>query len=206
MNGSKSDEVIVSSIRELAPKGIVFDLDNTLYFEGDFYLSAMREVSDFFSTRLGEETASRLTALILEARASGQTKDVFQVALELAGGRPSDTGLIVQILETHQVPGGLLFRDWVPQILSLSGTFFGVLTNGNPVVQRNKINNLRPAEWLRDISVVYANTISPKPNPAGLHELTKRWDVNPSEVVLVGDSDTDRLCAENAGCHFVSAI
>jgi phosphoglycolate phosphatase len=42
-----------------------------------------------------------------------------------------------------------------------------------------------------------------KPDPEGMLELARRHRIDPAAMVLVGDAETDRLCAERAGAGFV---
>ncbi len=44
-----------------------------------------------------------------------------------------------------------------------------------------------------------------KPAPRLLLRLMDLWRVEPSETLFVGDLDTDRQAAENAGCRFAWA-
>jgi phosphoglycolate phosphatase-like HAD superfamily hydrolase len=42
-----------------------------------------------------------------------------------------------------------------------------------------------------------------KPDPEGMRMLAERHGVEPVRMLLVGDADTDRLCAERAGARFL---
>ncbi len=44
-----------------------------------------------------------------------------------------------------------------------------------------------------------------KPNPGMLHKIMAAYRVRPSEALVVGDLESDRLAAENAHCDFVWA-
>jgi len=44
-----------------------------------------------------------------------------------------------------------------------------------------------------------------KPGPLMLEQLMDFWGVNPEETLFVGDMESDRQAAENAGCDFVWA-
>ncbi len=44
-----------------------------------------------------------------------------------------------------------------------------------------------------------------KPNPEMLLQLMQMWQLSPTEVLFVGDRDTDEKCAINAGCDFMYA-
>jgi len=42
-----------------------------------------------------------------------------------------------------------------------------------------------------------------KPDPEGMRVLAERHGVEPARMLLVGDAETDRLCAERAGAQFL---
>lgn len=44
---------------------------------------------------------------------------------------------------------------------------------------------------------------APKPNPDGLQVFLKRWEIAPSELLMVGDSYLDMECGLNAGAQTV---
>ncbi len=44
-----------------------------------------------------------------------------------------------------------------------------------------------------------------KPNPLLLERLMKFWKAAPGNTLFVGDMESDRQTAENAGCHFLPA-
>jgi len=44
-----------------------------------------------------------------------------------------------------------------------------------------------------------------KPEPLMLQRLMRSWSLTPDETLYVGDMESDRQAAENAGCHFMWA-
>jgi HAD superfamily hydrolase (TIGR01549 family) len=53
--------------------------------------------------------------------------------------------------------------------------------------------------------VVTAETIkNPKPHPESVFFILKKWSVNPTEVLFIGDSKVDELTAKNVPIDFVS--
>ena len=44
-----------------------------------------------------------------------------------------------------------------------------------------------------------------KPNPGMLEKLIKQYRTTPDQTLMVGDMESDRLAAENAGCDFIWA-
>lgn len=63
----------------------------------------------------------------------------------------------------------------------------GLLTNGDPIIQNNKINNLNIKKYFDKI--VFAREFpQEKPNPTAFNYLMSYFNVNPSNVLFIGDS------------------
>lgn len=42
----------------------------------------------------------------------------------------------------------------------------------------------------------------PKPDPSGLNLIKEKLNVNPDEIIYIGDHYNDMLCSKNAGVRF----
>lgn len=47
---------------------------------------------------------------------------------------------------------------------------------------------------------------APKPDPSGVHEIAKQWNISPSEILYVGDSHYDKKTSQNAKSDFALFI
>jgi len=80
-----------------------------------------------------------------------------------------------------------------------------IVTNGNPVQQLNKIKQV---EWhgLENYLVAYfAEETMAKPEPDVINTLLKEHDLLRKDVLMIENSEEDRLCAEVCGIDCINA-
>jgi len=68
------------------------------------------------------------------------------------------------------------------------------------------VKNIDWGELVDYFQVLYANELKPKPSSDGVEKILMMTAGKNSEVVLIGDSETDRLCAENSDIGYVDVI
>lgn len=80
-----------------------------------------------------------------------------------------------------------------------------IVTNGKPVLQLNKI---KQTEWhgLENyLKVYFADEIIPKPEPDVIDLLISDHHIQRRDIVLIGNSETDRLTAEACGLDYLNS-
>jgi phosphoglycolate phosphatase-like HAD superfamily hydrolase len=80
-----------------------------------------------------------------------------------------------------------------------------IFTNGQPAQQLNKI---RQTEWhgLENyLEVHFAMESAAKPSAKGLQTIMERYKLKEADVLLIGKSEADKMCAKNAGVEFLEA-
>lgn len=115
-------------------KYIVFDLDDTLYYELDFLRSAYREIAETLSKENADELHQKMLSMY------ENKKDVFEF-LSLDYDFPKES--LLKIYREH-FPN-IVLREGVRDILDhLKGqkVKMGLLTDGRSLTQRNKIKAL----------------------------------------------------------------
>jgi phosphoglycolate phosphatase-like HAD superfamily hydrolase len=79
-----------------------------------------------------------------------------------------------------------------------------IVTNGKVTQQVNKI---RQVEWhkLEPYLICYlADETAPKPEPDVIHLLMQEHNLQRREVLMIGNSEVDSLCAETVGIDYIS--
>jgi len=79
-----------------------------------------------------------------------------------------------------------------------------IVMNGDPQQQLNKI---KQAEWhgLENyLTAYFADEIAAKPEPDIIHVLLKDHDLLRRDIVMIENSETDRLCAEVCGIDHIN--
>lgn len=136
-------------------KYIVFDLDDTLYYELDFLKSAYKEIADYVSKENSEP--------------------VFEKMLNLYYGKDDVFGFLASEYNFSKELLLKIYREHIPDITLRSGVLevlehlkqsqikMGLLTDGRSLTQRNKIKALQIEDYFDKI-IVSEEFGSEKPN------------------------------------------
>lgn len=186
-------------------KAIILDLDDTLYEERAFLFPAYKKISDYISNKSGNKAAIYESYLINSFETSGRSHLFDRLINDFQLHELITTAELLDILRNHVV--ALTFRkniDSIMEELINSGKKLFILTNGHPIQQRNKITGLNIPTRFPMITVIYANEFKPKPSPYCVNQIIKEYNLNNTDVLLVGDSDIDKLTAEQAFINFLN--
>lgn len=78
-----------------------------------------------------------------------------------------------------------------------------LFTDGDPGMQLNKIKQVEWHGLETYLTVYFAAESEPKPSKKGLELIVEKHSLNKQEVLFIGRTDADRLCAKNAGIDFL---
>ena len=159
-------------------KGVIFDLDDTLYSEKDYVRSGFQAVSDYlgggYEEKLWKHFESGKQAI------DGLLKEL---------GREKDKAEVLEVYRCHK-PNIHLYPGVAELIADLKsrGIKVGIVTDGRPEGQRNKINAL----GLEVDDVIITDELGGiqfrKPCDIAFRILMTRWRFNPADMVYVGDN------------------
>lgn len=186
--------------RWLKYKLFVFDLDDTLYCEKDYLFAAYNRIAESVTSDVAlRDTYSRYLkeTFVREGRT-----DLFQKFRKRFNLSMSEDKMVDML---HHTDCRLSLNEALcAQIdeLLLQNKEIAVLTNGHVAQQQQKVANLQLLERFPSIEVCYASLIAPKPSPKALQAMMARRNILAEETLLVGDSETDRETAMNAGVAF----
>jgi phosphoglycolate phosphatase len=183
---------------------VIFDLDNTLYDEFEFLNGKMSRYLDH------QKVGGGLRFLVLaEFKICFKMKNIEYVIQHL--NTKFNLTLSVNdykdFLRNKDFAVDVSFYPGIYKALVAlleSGFKVRLLTNGNKYQQIQKISSLSRTLNLSD-KVVYAEDFAPKPDPEGINFILMQEKVNKSEVLFVGDSNTDFDCAARAQVDFMFA-
>lgn len=185
-------------------KAVLFDLDDTLYEEVQFFRGGFAAAAEWLANRgfsPPEETAALLTHFHLHEGRS----DVLQKLARRLGFSSDWIPELAQVVRNHS-PQLVLSADVRDVLLRLRRKFkLGCITDGWSAVQRAKIAALGVAPLLDEI--VIADDLGRahwKPHPLPFQKCCAALGVAPAEAVFVGDNlERDGAGAANAGLKFV---
>jgi FMN phosphatase YigB (HAD superfamily) len=81
-----------------------------------------------------------------------------------------------------------------------------ILTNGNPEQQLNKIKQIEWHGLEPYLTCYFADEIVPKPETDSLDLLIKNHNLQRRNILMIGNSDIDRQCADASGVDLIKPI
>ena len=161
-------------------KGVIFDLDDTLYSEKEYVWSGYKAVSGY----LGGGYEEKLWHFFEEGKPA-----IDELLKEL--GRENEKTEVLEIYRSHK-PAIHLYPgvDEMIEELKTKGIKVGIITDGRPEGQRNKLDAL----GLDVDDVIITDELGGvqfrKPCDIAFRILVTRWRLNPADVVYIGDNPT----------------
>lgn len=161
-------------------KGVIFDLDDTLYSEKEYVRSGYKAVSDYLGGGYEDKLWNFFEA--------GQPA-IDELLKEL--GREKEKDKVLHIYCSHK-PDIHPYTGVVEMIeeLKTHGIKVGIITDGRPEGQRNKLEAL----GLEIDDVIITDELGGiqfrKPCDIAFRILITRWRLNPADVVYIGDNPT----------------
>lgn len=172
---------IDTGITKQSVRGVIFDLDDTLYDEKQYVRSGFSAVSKFLGRADAEK---RLWELFLMKKPA-----IDQYLFEIgASDRKSEC---LEIYREH-VPQITLI-DGVPQMIDAlmrRGIKIGIITDGRPSAQRNKLRALGLGNMVDDAIVTdeLGGEQFRKPCDISFRIMQRRWRIPFEQIVYVGDN------------------
>ena len=188
---------IKSKSEFLSYRVFIFDLDNTIYNEEEYLFQGYAAIARFLASASGvineEVFFQELKNIFLKEGRPGLFNKVIK-KFHLDHSLVSDC---IRILHTVEITDKLKINPKIRLLLA------ELKRAGKQI---NKVKNIDWGELVDYFQVLYANELKPKPSSDGVEKILMMTAGKNSEVVLIGDSETDRLCAENSDIGYVDVI
>ena len=159
-------------------KGVIFDLDDTLYSEKEYVKSGYKVVSDYLGGGYEEKLWSYFEA----------GKPAIDELLDELGRKDEKTE-VLEVYRSHK-PNIHLYPGVAETIeeLKSKGIKVGIITDGRPEGQRNKLEALGLS--LDDVIITdeLGGIQFRKPCDIAFRIMMTRWRLNPADIVYVGDN------------------
>ena len=177
---SRFDQSVCITEGRRPVKGVIFDLDDTLYSEQEYVRSGFRAVSAY----LGGGCEEKLWQFFREGRPA-----IDALLQEL--GRESEKAEALNVYRQH-IPA-IRLREGAEELirrLKKEGKKVGIITDGRPEGQRNKLKVLGLEALADDVIVTdeLGGVQFRKPCDIAFRILQTRWRLDPSDIVYVGDN------------------
>jgi FMN phosphatase YigB (HAD superfamily) len=185
----------------------VFELDNVLYPEKDYFyqvyylFAGFLEYTEFLD-------AKKATDFMVSTYIAEGSDVVFDRLKEKFNIDEKYRDNLNNLLMTVKLPLKLLVYENMLNLLQeivVDRKKLFIVTNGNPGQQLNKI---KQTEWCgleQYLTCYFAEELVAKPEPDIIHLLLKEHNLQRRDMVMIENSDIDRLCAEACGIDYISA-
>jgi phosphoglycolate phosphatase-like HAD superfamily hydrolase len=189
-------------------EAFVFELDDVLYPEKD-YLYQIYYLFTAFLEYTELINAKEATSCMVDTYLSGGKEMVFDRLKKKFNIDEKYRHNFNHLNTTAKLPLKLLLDQSMLNLLQdivIDRKKIFILTNGNPVQQLNKI---KQTEWhgLEPYLICYfANETVPKPETDSIDLLIKNHNLQRRNVLMIGNSDIDRQCADASGIDLIKPI
>lgn len=161
-------------------KGVIFDLDDTLYSEKEYVRSGFRAVSDY----LGGGYEEMLWKFFSEGKPA-----IDELLKEI--GRQEAHSTLIEIYHNHR-PRLHIYQEAYDIIIRLrtEGKKIGIITDGRPEGQRQKLDALGLCGLVDDIIITdeLGGVQFRKPCDIAFRILQTRWKLPASEMIYIADN------------------
>ena len=176
---------------------VVFDLDDTLYAERDFAVSAFEAAGAWAEATLGHRGLAAEMSDLLDAGHLGQ---LFTLVLERRGIDAVHSAALIEAYRRHKPVQLALYPDAAPMLEQFRAAGpIGLITDGTPEVQRAKVDALGVAD--RFARIVYTHELGgrsfAKPHAASFEAMQAAIGAPGDRFVYVGDNPSKDFVAPN---------
>jgi putative hydrolase of the HAD superfamily len=179
-------------------RGVIFDLDDTLYDEAEYVRCGFRAVAARIAERSGVDSERIFAFLQAELRRSGRGR-IFDAALQ-EFGMDATSGQVAELVAVYRAcrPVLDLYPDAVRLLEKLSGRWrIGIVTDGLPQMQRAKLDALKLSRYADSIVCCWEHA-APKPDPSGFRLIMEQWNLPAQEIIVIGDRPDHDMAAAAA--------
>jgi FMN phosphatase YigB (HAD superfamily) len=187
-------------------KAFIFELDDVIYPEKDYLF----QVYYLFASLL-EYTelinAKETTNLMINTYTTKGKDAVFESLKEVLHIDEKFRNNFTNLLVTAKLPLKLLVYKNILNLLQemvIDRKKIFIVTNGNPEQQLNKI---KQTEWYGlepYLTAYFAEETFAKPEPDVIDLLIKDHDLERRDILMIENSENDRLCAEACGIDYIN--
>lgn len=175
---SRFDQSVCISEGNGAIKGVIFDLDDTLYSEKDYVKSGYKAVSDY----LGGGYEKQLWDYFIDGKPA-----IDELLKDI--GRENEKSDVLSLYRAHK-PNIRLYSGvpYLLETLKKRGYKVGIITDGRSEGQRNKLKALNIEHLDFIVTDELGGTQFRKPCDIAFRIMLTKWKLPASQVVYVGDN------------------
>ena len=187
-------------------QAFIFELDNVLFPEKDYLYQVYYLFASLLEyTELSD--AKQTTDLMVNAYNGKGADAVFdELKTKLGVEERFRTNLDTLLLNAKLPLRLLLYQNiltLLQEIVTDRKKIF-IVTDGNPLQQLNKMKQVEWHGLERYLTCYFAEESKPKPEPDVLELIMKEHNLQRRDMIMIENSETDRLCAQATGIDYIS--
>lgn len=183
----------------------IFELDNVLYPAKDYYYQVYYLFANMFEY-IELVDAKQVTAIMTGAYDKKGAAAAFDILVEKYPVAEKYRDKFENLLITARLPLKLLLYQNMLTLLQeivVDRKKLFLVTNGNVPLQVNKIKQVEWHKLEPYLTCYLAEETAAKPEPDVMHLLMKEHNLQRRDMVMIGNSETDSLCAETVGIDYI---
>lgn len=188
-------------------KAVIFDLDDTLYYERDYVYQALEEVAAYLAEKFQKNSIQLWEQMcdLLEKEGRGH---IFNRICEIHQIQEDIPKLVT--IYRNTTPNLTLYKDAQKCLdrLKKQGIKTGLITDGCFLVQRKKVEALALYKQIDKIIITDEKGLKYwKPSIQPYQDILKQLQVNPEDAVYIGDNPKkDFIGAKTIGMDTIRII
>ncbi len=183
---------------------IIFDLDDTIYEEKNYLYISYHNISMYVAKKYNCDY-NEVDLYLRQTFERDGRRDLFDKVCSKFNIQANEINVFLSLMRNvhiyPKIEPNKYFIDLVKQLLQERKSIV-VITNGNVIQQKNKINSINWHGLKSKINFIFANEHAPKPDPASFNFV--REQINFKTAVYIGDSLSDEEFAINCNIKFIN--
>ena len=190
---------------DIRKKTFILELDDVLYPEKDYLLQVYYLFAGFIEYKelYDAKAMLKLMTSVLDQEGRAEVFDSLKAKFKLDEQYRYNFELLHQ---TARLPLKLLLYQnslaFLQEAVVDRKQLF-ILSNGEPQQQLNKIKQMEWHGLEKYLTCYFADELQPKPEPDAIHHILKQHNLERKDVLMIGNSPNDILCAEACGVDFL---
>jgi putative hydrolase of the HAD superfamily len=178
---------------------LVFDLDDTLYDESEFFLSGIRAVSEQLSSLTGKSSSEIFHRAVALVEGDGREKILDRLLVEFYYFNSINLRHMLRVYRSHAPKIVMQPEDLETLQILMEYYPLYLVTDGNKFVQKNKINALGIEKFFRRIFITHRFGLqASKPSLYCFNKIRMLEEVDWNRLTYVGDDPSKDFVGLNS--------
>lgn len=187
-------------------QAFVFELDDVLYPQKDYLLQVYYLFAQFIEYA-EQISADEILKSMQQTYIATGSEDIFEkTATQFDIPLKYKVNFDLLFLSARLPLKLLMFNEMLSflQEITVERKQIFIFTNGDPMMQLNKIKQMEWHGLESYLTVYFAEEMVSKPSPEGIQMILDKHNLKKEDVLMVGKLKLDEECAINAGVDYLN--